>query len=112
MFFNKGNLKTIVFLFLNVYEKSPKNIRKYTGFVLPDVKIQLCTFFLIFHKHQKNNGHPHIQRSKTFTEFPKSLGFLDFWKIQKSNYPRDSPESFWIFGFWDFLKIVCLLFAV
>ena len=88
-------------------------------------KIQIFPlFFLDFkYKSKKNNGNPKIQKSKTFRDFPKSFGFLDFEfldfaenpknqksknpKIQKSKNHRDSPKSFGFLDFWIFLNIVC-----
>ena len=103
-----------LFIFLDLYEKPKKKLRKYTSFVLPDVKIQICPlFFLLFlQKIQK------IQKSKTSQDFPKSFVFFDFWillhnpRIQKSKNFQDFPKSFGFLDVWISLKIVCLLFAI
>ena len=94
MFCNNGNLKNHC-IFIVFW--------KYNGFVLPDVKNTNSSIsFFYFHNKPKKHGeskNQKIQKSKTFTDFPKSSGFWDFF----------------IFGFfycWSFMKTVCLLFAV
>ena len=66
-------------------------------------KIQIfpLVFFWILNtnpKKQEKSKNPKIQKSKTFRDFPKSFGFLDFF-------------DFCIFHFWIFMKIVYLFSA-
>ena len=113
MFFNNGNLKTIVFplIFLDFYEKSQKTFRKYNGFVLPDAKnTNICIgyFWISIKIQKKNNGNPKIQKSKTLKRISVIFGFLDFAenpKIQKPKNPKITEIllkvlDFWIFGFF------------
>ena len=81
----KNHCIFIVF-FLDFYEKIKKNLRKYNGFVLPDVKnpnISSSSFGFSQKSKKNNNGNPKIQKSKTFTDVPKSFGLLDFWIFLK-----------------------------
>ena len=105
MFFNNGNLKTIVFplIFLDFYEKSKKKPLGNTMVLYYQIrKIQIFPLcFLDFIKiPKKNNENPKIPKSKTFKDFPKSFGFLDFC----------------IFSFLDFYEncvpVFCLINAL